>query len=200
MRQRVFYCRLLAVAAAILGHPLWMPARAVAAEASGQWRSTYDTVMMWVNFFILVALLVKFLRKPLKKFLRDYRDGLARELERLEADKEKAEAAVRSFRETLDERKQKMELLHQRIVAQGEQERQELIEDARRQSALMLNNARSRAENRLREAGETLKGEMIDAAVAQAIAELPDHLAPEDKARWVDRFIDDIAKTDRPLP
>ena len=40
-----------------LGASLWLPLAALAADTSS-WRSTYDVVMMWVNFAILLALLV----------------------------------------------------------------------------------------------------------------------------------------------
>ncbi len=42
---------------------------AMAAEASGDWRSTYDTVMMWINFGILAFVIVKFGREPMKDVL-----------------------------------------------------------------------------------------------------------------------------------
>ena len=47
---------------------LWM-ATSVGAAETAAWRPTYDLVMRWVNFLILVIIIVKYMRKPLGDFI-----------------------------------------------------------------------------------------------------------------------------------
>ena len=57
---------------------------AFGAEESGNWRSTYDVVMLWLNFLILVFLLIKFAKDPIKNFLKGQQDELSKEIGGLE--------------------------------------------------------------------------------------------------------------------
>jgi F-type H+-transporting ATPase subunit b len=169
------------------------PARlCIAAGAAAPWRGTYDTVMMWINFVILVAVLVKLLRKPLGDFLDGQRSALTKEIDQLTKQKEQTEADIAAFREAMDSRKERFDAIHQNILDNGEKERQELIETAHRQAAILIESARQRIDNRLRKASMTLRAELIDAAMATAATQLPDRITPENTRTWTDRFIHDI--------
>ncbi len=172
-----------------------MPASSWASASSNSWRGTYDLVMMWVNFFILLALLFKYLRKPIQGFLKGYRDDLEEELDGLEDLKQKAEADLASFSRQLDARKEQAVAVRNRMLAQGERDRKEMIDDAGRQSKLMIDSARQRIENRIREAGGILKSELIDAAVDRAVAQLPSEMQPEDDQKWMERYLDALSKS-----
>ena len=69
-----------------------------AAAAAGDWRPTYDTVMMWINFIILTAVLIKLLRHPLGNFLKTQRDSTAHTLDVLEGEKRRIESEIQSMR------------------------------------------------------------------------------------------------------
>ena len=66
---------------------------ALASEGGGNWRGTYDVVMIWLNFGIFAFLLVKFLKDPLLNFLRGRKDELALEMNQLEEKREQARMA-----------------------------------------------------------------------------------------------------------
>lgn len=160
-----------------------------AADGSAPWRATYDTVMMWVNFVILVALLVKLLRNPLRQFLSDQADEITRELDTMAAKKDAAEQGLADTRARIEKQAQKMEKVRDLILDQGQREKETLIANARSQARTMLNNAQQRAENRVREAGHTLKTEMVDAAFAIAHQKLPTLVQPRDQQRWLKRAL-----------
>jgi F-type H+-transporting ATPase subunit b len=173
----------------------WLMPVSTWASSSQSWRGTYDLVMMWVNFFILLALLFKYLRKPVQVFFKGYRNSLEKELDGLEDRKRKAEADLSVFSQQLDARKAQAEAVRNRMIAQGERDRKEMIEDANRQSKLMIDSARQRIENRIREAGGALKSELIDAAVDLAVAQLPSEIKPEDDQKWVEKYLDALSKS-----
>lgn len=168
---------------------LGLPAGVLAAEAGAPWRPLYDTVMLWVNFAILVAVLVKYLRPPFKEFVADYRDSVVRDLEKLEGDRQKATDAVHAFQGTLEDRRRRSEAFQRRMAARGEREYRDLVEEARRRSRMLMDKAQHQAEHRMREAQATVKRDIVEAAMARAMAELPRHLGPETQRQWVDRFI-----------
>ena len=80
---------LRSVAACALG--LFLAASEVlAAENASSWRPTYDLVLMWVNFGIIVFIIVKYARKPLVNFLKGQKEEVDRKLTRLKKKKKKA--------------------------------------------------------------------------------------------------------------
>lgn len=167
----------------------------MAAETSSGWRGTYDSVMVWVNFVILVALLIKLLKKPISDFFGSQRDTIAKELDALTNQKQQAEANIAAFREEMETRQTRFAAIHQTIIDNGEKERQEIIAAAHRQAANMIDSARQRIDHRLREAESRLRGEFIDAAMNLALTQLPNRIEPEDDHQWIDRFIHDIDKS-----
>jgi len=171
----------------------WNPVQALAADPGGNWRQTYDTVMMWVNFIILVALLVKFLRQPLRNFLDKQRDAVKDTLDRLEAEKSRIKEEIQALKGVLEERKEKATDLHQRIVAQGENERRHIIETARQEAERRFVKARQLIDARYREACQALRNEMVDAAIDLAMQEFSKHMTPALEQSLTDRFLKTVA-------
>ena len=66
-----------------------------------------------------------------------------------------------------------MSLIKERIVAEGKRRREQMIADAQAESRLMLTAARTRIDSQIRDAHETIRAELIDAAYDKALAKLP---------------------------
>jgi F-type H+-transporting ATPase subunit b len=167
---------------------------ATTAMAAGDWRPTYDIVMMWVNFVILAAVLVKLLRRPLSSFLKTQRDDVRKTLEALESEKGRIEEEIRSLQQMLKDRQEKAHDMHKRIVSLGEDERHEIITAAKDEAARRLLKARQLMDAHYREACDRLRGELIDSAVARAMEELPKHMTPEVEQILKDRFLRSISE------
>ncbi len=166
---------------------------AVAADSgASDWRATYDTIMMWVNFVILAALLIKLSRKPLREFFATQRRTLAAQIEKLEAEKQQTSEEIRRIRNELEAHRARFETVRDKIIAQGEKQCDLLMAQARQQAALVLNTTRQRIEANLREAGATLKSELIDTAIALAVKSLPRQITPADNHKWVERFVEQV--------
>ena len=160
-----------------------------AAEGKGSWRSTYDLIMMWFNFLILVFLFFKFAKTPLKNFLNSRKEEIAREVDGLENQRDEM---VRRVKETFEEMKQSQDRLVQiknKIIRQGEARKQEIIDDAGFQSRIMIEEAQRRVENQILSAKKNIREELIDEAVDIAIKDIGQFITEEDNQKFLQQFL-----------
>ena len=192
-----FWTRLKMTMLPLLGASLLVPLQALAADGAGDWRPTYDVVMMWVNFVILVLVLVIFLRQPLGGFLTSQRNDIKKTFDDLETEKTRIKDDIQALRNSMERHRQKAEDRHRRIVAQARRERLDIIESAREEAQRRLTKARQQSDARRREAWRTLRNAIIDAAVDRVMAELPRHVTPENQDAFVASFLKSISKSSR---
>lgn len=181
----------LLAALIFLGLPLVVPS-AFAEEAAGGWRSTYDTVMIWVNFLILVFLIVKFGKKPLMNFLVGQKDEVEKEIQQLETEKRQAQDRVDETERRLADSSVRFKEISERIVAQGEMKKQAIIEDAQKESRMLIEGAGRKVGSRLAKAKADFRGELVDAAIALATERLAAEITEADNRRLTDDFVASI--------
>ena len=162
---------------------------AVAADGGDSWRATYDLIMRWVNFIILAAVIVKFGRRPLMNFLTGRKEEIAYELRRLEEEKQAVLHKVGEMRRQIEESESRFEQIRERIIRQGRSRKQALIEEAHRESRMLMESARNHIDNRLRQAKRKLRAEIIDLAADKAIQKLPDEITEEDNRMLVEKYL-----------
>lgn len=162
---------------------------AAAAEGGEGWRQTYDLVMKWLNFGILVFLFLKFARKPLVDFLTIRGEELARDVKRLEDDKKASVAKSKETLETIQKGEAHIATIKERIVLQGEREKEKIIVEAREQGNFMLDEARKRIGNQIEQAKRTFQMELIDTAVELATERLPQEITDADHAKLLERYL-----------
>ena len=161
-----------------------------AADNGDGWRTTYDLVMRWVNFLILAAIIVKFGRRPLINFLSGRKEEIAYELRRLEEEKEAVLKKVSEVRQQIEDSEARHEQIKERIIAQGRSRKQAIIDDAHRESQILMESARNHIDNQLRTAKRNIRAEMIDLAVDKAMRKLPEKVSPEDNRKLVEKLIE----------
>ncbi len=160
----------------------------VALAADGGWRPTYDLVMRWVNFIILVAVIVRYARQPVKTFLQARSIEVRIEIEDLEKQKAKAVSAAAAIRQSLADSEARLAEIKARLLADGERRKEALLEQAEVESAMMLKDAERKIEGLLHKAQATLRGEIVDNAIDLAMERLPRELAPEDHEQLMADF------------
>jgi len=174
------------IAAAVL----WMlVTAATAAAAEADWRPTYDLVMRWVNFLILAAVIVKFARRPLKDFLSGRSEEISIQVQRLEDEKKRLQERLEEARRELEQSATRFEELKGKIVQQGERAREQILQQARLESRMLMESARRKIDSRLRKAQDTLRAEMIDAAYEKALQRLPQEISAEDDQRLLQQYL-----------
>lgn len=179
----------------ILTQTLWIicwllvvPAISFAADTGG-WRPVYDLVMRWLNFLILVFVIVKFSRRPLSSFLKGKQKEIGDKISRIEQEQEKISQATTAARQTLDKSADRLEQLKQRIINQGEKRKLEIIEEARQEGRHIVESAKRKVAGSILQAKIKIRGEMIDTAAAIALGKLPGEITAQDNEKLFEQFL-----------
>jgi F-type H+-transporting ATPase subunit b len=163
---------------------------ALAAEKSSSWRPTYDLILKWINFGIIVFVINKYGKTPIMNFLRGQKDKLAQEIKRLEAEKETVVEKIKETLKTVDESEIRFSELKDRIVRQGEKKKAEIIESAQNQSKMMIEDSKRRVGTYFLQAKNAFRAELIDRAIDMALERLPELITPEDNEKFTREFLD----------
>ena len=171
-----------------------LPADALAAGESADWRPTFDLVMRWVNFLILAFVIVKFSKAPIKNFLENRKQEISSGIEALEAEKKKIEQEIDENRQKLENSRERLTQLKQRILADGEKTKQKIISDAENESRLMIESAGQKMTSRIEEARNELRSELVDLAVSIALKKLPAEINEQDNQKFIDTFLSETTE------
>jgi F-type H+-transporting ATPase subunit b len=181
----IFFCLMaLFFILHFLGH------EALAAEKTGGWRPTYDLILRWINFGIIVFVIVKYGKTPIMNFLRGQRDKVAKEIDRLESEKEEVKAKIKETLKTVEESEIRFAELKNRIIQEGEKRKAEIIESAQSHSRIMLEDTKRRIDTHFKEAKNEFRAELIDKAMDMAMKRLPKEITTEDNDKFTSLFLD----------
>jgi F-type H+-transporting ATPase subunit b len=122
-------------------------------------------------------------------FLKGQRYDLAREIDELNEQKSAAEARLKEIQKNLDDSNARFQAISERIIRQGERRQAEIIEDARRESKILLESARQKVNTRFLRARELLRAELVDTAIDAVLERLPQEVSEADSQRMVDDFM-----------
>ena len=164
-------------------------------EAGGGWRPMYDRIMLCVNFLILVFILVKFLKNPLKNFFKNQRQTIIDEIDRLEKEKAATESALLDMENRVTAGDAQVQAIRKRLASEGETIKQKIIENAKQQSEYMMAAARKNINNHFLEAKKTFQAELIDLAINEASGKLSSAIDTKDHQRLINQFLSDLAVT-----
>lgn len=167
-----------------------IPAAAAAGQEPAGWRPTYDLILRWVNFLILVFVIVKFARAPLKNFFKQKEIEVSSDIETMEAEKKAAEAKIAEVRQAIEHRKERFEQIRERMLRHGKRRKEEIIAGARRESRLMIEAARHKVEGQIRQAHEKLRAEMVDLAIDTAMKRLPTEIREADTRNLLSQYLE----------
>lgn len=165
---------------------------AFAAESSGGWRTTYDLIMRWVNFAILVFVIVKFARRPLQNFLSGKGEEISLQIRSLEDEKNQLVERVRQAERELEDSAGRMTALKERIVQMGERRKQQIIAEAHQESQIIMENAKQKNEGQIAQAKNALRAEMIDAAADLVLERLPGVITAEDNQKLLQNYMERV--------
>jgi len=168
---------------------LLLGTEASAANNSNDWRPVFDLVMRWLNFGIIVFILVKYARTPIKDFLLSRGEEVAREIEKIEEKKEEANQKIQDAARMLDESEVRFAKIKERLIQDGEIKKQKIIEDAQQESKILLESSLKKIETQLLDAKRAFKSELVDTAISLAMKRLPDEITTEDNHNFTNQFL-----------
>lgn len=148
-------------------------------------RATWDLVMRWVNFLILVAVIIKYARAPLIAFLKGKRAEMAHIIEEIEEKKRLAEEKIKERQIELQASKERLKLIQERIISEGQRQKEKVIAAAQQESRMMLETAHTKIGGRIRDAHQTIRSELIELATHKALEKMPRMITDEDHDQMI---------------
>ncbi|MFC1533398.1 hypothetical protein ACFL7M_08560 [Thermodesulfobacteriota bacterium] len=183
---------LVAISAMIL-----LSVDAFAIEEAGKGRKIWDSIMLLVNFGILVFFFIKFARKPLMKFLYGEREKIENSLNSVDEKIKKARELMDVEADKLKNIDEHMEKIRNEIIELGQKERSRIIEKAKNNANMMIEDAQKEAQYKFELAKKRFSEEMLDIAVSIATKELKKGISQEDNEKIVDQFSIGLNRAER---
>jgi F-type H+-transporting ATPase subunit b len=149
----------------------------------------WDFFLRLLNFAILLTILVKLLKKPLMNFLTARREDIQKLLAELEIKKQEADKASAEYRSRLAVLDTETKKIVDELLAEGEAEKQKIIEAANRQAEYIRQQAQLGAQQEIKAARDKLQAEVADLSVAAAEEILRKNIKAKDQDRLVKDFI-----------
>lgn len=172
---------------------LWVVSPVGAAETAA-WRPTYDLVMRWVNFLILVIIIVKYARKPLGDFIAGKQHEVQTDVEDLEQKKADAIALKKEAEKEIEASSRKFNEIRRNIIAQGEKRKKQIIQDANREVEMLFKSVQAKIEGDIEQSKRRVKSDMVDKALELAMQRLPEMMTAQDNQQLIDQFIVEARK------
>ena len=172
---------------------LWMVSPVGAAETPA-WRPTYDLVMRWVNFLILVIIIVKFMRRPLADFIAGKQREVQSDVEVWEEKRANAVALKKEMEKEIEASSRKLTEIRRNIIAQGEKRKTQIIQDANREVEMLFKSVQAKIEGDIEQSKRRVKSDMVDRALELAMQRLPEMITAKDDQQLINQFIAEARK------
>ncbi|HEU5394368.1 MAG TPA: F0F1 ATP synthase subunit B [Candidatus Methylomirabilis sp.] len=149
-------------------------------------------LLQLVNFLILVAILYKFLFKPLTAFMAQRADGIRRSLSEAEEARQAAARTMEEYSARLVAAQKESEAVRARMEQEVAGERQRLLKESREEATRLLEAARVQIAQEVKKAKAALREEAASLSVAAAEKLLGRTLTEADHRRLVEQAIRDV--------
>lgn len=165
---------------------LWILTSAIpafAAEGGGEHGggSAMEWVWRLLNFGILVFVLVKYGGKPLKEYLQQRKELIAKSIQEAQEAKELAKRALAEVEERLKLKDKEIAEIIASAKNSGEKEKERLVEEGERLQAKILEHAKANIDYEVKRAKDVIKGEAVDAAMQLAEEKIKGKLTVDDQ-------------------
>jgi F-type H+-transporting ATPase subunit b len=153
-----------------------------------------DFLYRILNFSIVVAILVYFLRKPIKKGLAGRSEEIEKALAEAKKVKEEAEAKFAEYDRKLDQATEEIAEISDAIRREGELEKQKIIENAKQMAIIIEKNAEKAADMEIAKARRELQKEASKLAVEMAKKMLEQNFTKDDDTRLIDEYMQKVGE------
>jgi len=167
-------------------------AMAAGGEEPGIINLNVTLLIQVVNFLILIALLSKFLFKPLTKFLADRAAGIEQSLVEAKAARLAVANAGEAHKAQILATQREAAALREQVQREGEAERQRLLQASREETQRLVAEARAAIETEAKRARMALREEAVTLSLAVAERLLGRALTGEDQKRLAEQYVRDL--------
>jgi F-type H+-transporting ATPase subunit b len=162
---------------------------AAAAEGGEHGSSVMTWVWKFVNFAILVIVLVVFLRKPMTAYFKTRTELIEKSIKEASEAKALAEKALKEIEERLKLKDQEIEKIINTAMKAGEVEKGSLIEEGHKMSEKIMEQAKSNIAYELKKAKEQLKADASQLAIELAEKKLSQKLTEQDQLKILEESL-----------
>jgi len=143
-----------------------------------------------LNFAVLVIVLYKLMAKGIKGFFVGRREEIKTSLEEAGVARAEAQRKLDEYDEKLNKASAEISGIAEMIRAQGAEEKEKIIEDARLTAEKMKEDAKARIEQEYKKAINELRAEATELSVQMAEDILKENIKKEDHDAMVGDFLD----------
>ncbi len=163
-----------------------------AAEGSHTINPMSDIIYPWINFIILLSLLIFLLKKPAKEFFLARSKNVAQDIEQAAHEKHEAEAKYLNYDRRLKNIESEMDALLQSLKKEGELARQKIVEEAQNSSKRIEDTSRWIVNQEIRKAKEALKEKSVQIIAERAEQLVRDNLQAKDRQSLVEKALNKL--------
>ncbi|MDD5760175.1 MAG: F0F1 ATP synthase subunit B [Desulfobulbaceae bacterium] len=151
-----------------------------------------DLLWRTLNFAALLVLLVKFGSKPIASALGGRRAAIINRFDDLNARRNEVEQSYKKYEEKLGRIDQEVQAIIESAKAQGEIEKQKIIDDATRAAADIKRKAELAVQFEFAQAQKSLREEVAEQAAGMAAALVQKSFTDADQSKLVSEFLDKV--------
>ena len=173
------------------------PWRAAAPRSAGHADSGVllkDFLYRVLSFSIVVAILVYYLAKPIKKGLAGRREEIEKALAEAKQAKQDAEAKFAEYDRKLAQATDEIAEISDAIRREGELEKQKIIANAKELAIKIEQDAEKTAELEVAKARNELRREAVQLAVGVAEEKLKKNVTKDDDTRLIDEYMQKVGE------
>ncbi len=167
-------------------------------EHGGHHALTHGQVMNFVwhclNFALLLVILVKFLKQPISDSLKGRQESIAKAFEELEAKKEEAANRFKEYEQKLSGMDEEAKRILENFVAQGQKERDTIIEQAKAAAERIKAQAEFYVQQELAKAKTELQSEVAELAVKMAEEIIRKNLTEQDQSKLISEYLERVVQ------
>lgn len=147
-----------------------------------------------VNMLIFLGIIYYFGWGQIQDHFKSRREGLVENLDAAKRLREEAEAKLSEYKSRLDALEDERQELLDQYHAQGEAEKERIVEEAKAQVEKMRKDAELLIQAETRRAIARLEAQAVDLAIGMASDKLKDAIDDNVDGQLVDRYVGDVRK------
>ncbi len=159
---------------------------------AGGSESLLSWVFKFINFFVLVGILIKFAGKPLKEYLQSRHNAIKNKLEEAERMFKEAESLKSEYEKKIAKLDDEVEAFKKNVMAEAEKEKKKILDEAKELTVRIKEQARLTYEQEAKEAIGRIKEEIARQTIEKAEKIVMEKLTKDDHNRMVGEFIEKL--------
>ena len=160
----------------------------VTAAKGGEWRGSWDYLWARINF-LLLALAVYWWGWPFMMKMLDARIAdIGDEISQFEKEKAEIETEIQNIETSLNQSAERFAQMKTKLEAEIKAKQEHIIANAKKEAEAIFEQAKKQQKTIIGETQKTLKAELVDMAVENALAKLPQVITAKDQSHLFENF------------